>query len=228
MAKHVFDGSNPALLAPKVLYSAFRSEYRVLAVRGFAHMYLDGGWDLSEELVNTTLKYIKGQRKRLCAAALEDPKLLQLMVQEAFIPQADFQDLFDAASEKGDAGLTAMLLDYQNKRLKPVDVEKEFEKQMTILETNVLPVGDAKKIWRCEKKAGGTLRLPGWKGKDTHVMVPSRIGKDTVTEIGPLAFSPLVSPLTQAARDLRRSIESVGIPAEIETIAPTPCCCASA
>ena len=43
------------------------------------------------------------------------------------IPQEEFEELFGEALQKGDAELTALLLEYRHKNFKPVDLEREFE-----------------------------------------------------------------------------------------------------
>ena len=42
----------------------------------------------------------------------------------------------------------------------------------------------AEKIWACQKKENGTYRISAYKGEETEVVVPAKIGSISVTEIG--------------------------------------------
>ena len=48
---------------------------------------------------------------------------------------------------------------------------------------------EVKAEWKTEKLPDGTLRLSSYKGNDTVVIVPEKIGKALVTELGSYVFS---------------------------------------
>ena len=55
---------------------------------------------------------------------------------------------------------------------------------------NSLSTAELKKIWTYEKLDNGTLRIKKYKGSDTYIEVPEKIGKSIVSTIGYKAFSP--------------------------------------
>ena len=77
---------------------------------------------------------------------------------------------------------------------------------------------EIKAEWKTEKLPDGTLRLANYKGSDTIVIIPEKIGKAVVTEIGAYALSVKKSPLKKEMRESRAKIKEVRIPSTIVTI----------
>ena len=195
--------------------------YKQAAARGFALRY-GSGETLPEDYRADCLKYIKGQKKKLYPMALQFPPLLHVMLGEKMVPKGDLPDLIEQAVALNQPEVTAMLLDYQDRQLKPGEREKREEKkmqrEMDFLLSGTLTAAEAKKSWRYEKDEKGNLILLGYKGKETEVEVPAAIGKDPVTAIGDYAFSPNGKPLSEAQREARRNIRSIRVPEGVETI----------
>ncbi len=195
--------------------------YKQAAARGFALRY-GSGETLPEDYRADCLKYIKGQKKKLYPMALQFPPLLHVMLAEKIVPKGDLPDLIDQAASLNKPEVTAMLLDYQDRQLKPGEREKREEKkmqrEMDFLLTGTLTAAEAKKSWRYEKDEKGNLILLGYKGKETEVEVPTAIDKDPVTAIGDYAFSPNGKPLSEAQREARRGIRSIRVPEGVQTI----------
>ena len=176
---------------------------------------------ISEDRWKLCIRYVKRMRKNLFALALEKRELFYLMLEEKMLTQDDFPELMKQAEATADAEIISAMLEYQEKNLQRIDPDAEFEKQITILETKTLPVADAKKIWRYTKNKKGEICLLGYKGEELDVMVPAKIGKDPVTEIGAYALSPQASPLTWDVRMIRSRLKSVWIPRSVRKIADT-------
>ena len=94
------------------------------------------------------------------------------------------------ASENGRTESLAWLLDYKN-RTADFAVEQEKAEKKMMRELNMAPdsVAALKKIWSYKKMEDGTLIIRNYKGTDTEVVVPERIGKSIVTAIEIAAFS---------------------------------------
>ena len=195
--------------------------YKQAAARGFALRYGSGDV-LPEDYRADCLKYIRGQKKKLYPLALQFPPLLHVMLAEKMVPKGDLPDLIDQAASLNKPEVTAMLLDYQDKQLKPGEreqlEEEKMQREMDFMLTGALTAAEAKKSWRYEKDEKGNLILLGYKGKETEVEVPAAIGKDPVTAIGDYAFSPNGKPLSEAQREARRNIRSIRVPEGVETI----------
>ena len=94
------------------------------------------------------------------------------------------------ASENGKTESLAWLLDYKN-RTADFAVEQEKAEKKMMRELNVAPdsVAALKKVWSYRKREDGTLLITNYKGTDTEVAVPEKIGKGIVTGIGKGAFA---------------------------------------
>ena len=220
--KQAFSGENMAFYTPTMSMAQLPStEYKQAAARGFALRYT-AGTELPEAYRADCLKYIRGQKKKLYPMALRFPPLLHVMLGEKMAPKGDLPDLIDQAASLNKPEVTAMLLDYQDRQLKPGEREKREEKkmqrEMDFLLSGTLTAAEAKKSWRYEKDEKGNLILLGYKGKETEVEVPTAIGKDPVTAIGDYAFSPNGKPLSEAQREARRGIRSIRVPEGVKTI----------
>lgn len=112
---------------------------------------------------------------------------------------------------------TAWLIEYRNRT---VDVAAEAikaeKKQMRELMEDPNSVSALKKIWSYQKLEDGTLMITGYKGQDTEVVVPARIGKNLVSAIGERAFSPGQSRIKN--RDVRNKLTEVVLPEGITAI----------
>ena len=195
--------------------------YKQAAARGFALRY-GSGETLPEDYRADCLKYIRGQKKKLYPMALQFPPLLHVMLGEKMVPKGDLPDLIDQAASLNKPEVTAMLLDYQDRQLKPGEREQmeaeKMQREMDFMLTGALTAAEAKKSWRYEKDEKGNLTILGYKGKETEVEVPTAIGKDPVTAIGDYAFSPNGKPLSEVQRAARRNIRSIRVPEGVETI----------
>jgi hypothetical protein len=65
-------------------------------------------------------------------------------------------------------------------------VDKHLEKELT---KDPFNAADMKKLWSYEVLDDDTLQLTSYKGSETDVLVPERIGKKTVTALGECVFS---------------------------------------
>ena len=222
IGEEAFPDSIVSIVAERLRMGAYPiPAYKWAAARGFALRY-GSGETLPEAYRADCLKYIKGQKKKLYPMALQFPALLHVMLEEKMVPKGDLPDLIEEATSLNRPEVTAMLLDYQDKQLKPGEREKQEEKkrqrEMDFLLTGALTATEAKKSWRYEKDEKGNLTILGYKGKEADVEVPAVIGKDPVTAIGGGAFSPKASRLTEVQREQRRQIVSITLPETITTI----------
>ena len=230
ISKRAFDkcGSLKCVVALHLPPAAFDAAVKHSLAVGFV-MALEQGCTVSDERRAEYVKYIRGQRKKLYPFAVNQPALLRLILAEKMLPESDFEDVRQMVEAKNNTELMAMLLEYQQKNLKPVDMEKQFEKEIKSIErqaergavfaeTGVLTIADAKKVWQYEKKDDGTIRLKGYKGTETKVVVPIQIGNDKVTEIGECAFSPWQSGALTKVKEQREKIVSVVIPNSVKSI----------
>lgn len=93
------------------------------------------------------------------------------------------------ASEKKRTEIVAWLLEYKNRTADLAAEQRKAEKKL-MRELNRAPdaVDALKKLWSYKKQEDGTLIITSYKGTDTEVTVPEKIGRSIVTAVGS-AFS---------------------------------------
>ena len=130
-------------------------------------------------------------------------------------------EMIDYATQNGKAEALAWLLDYKN-RTANFAVEQEKAEQKLMRELNAAPdsVTALKRLWSYRKREDGTLMITNYKGKETEVTVPKRIGKGVVTAIGKGAFSgTLYNPkVTDEQKMQHKEIIKVILPDTIQLI----------
>lgn len=122
----------------------------------------------------------------------EDMGLMAAAESYGWLKQPKKRDeLIEYASKMNKTESTAWLLDFKNRT---ADLEKESIQREKRLQSalNASPdsISELKKIWSCKKQEDGTTVITGYKGRQTKVVVPDKIGKSPVTAIDSYAFSP--------------------------------------
>ena len=143
---------------------------------------------------------------------------LSILLDHGFVSSARQMDaLLNMSSEKGRTEITALLMDYRNRNFDSVGGRSSKPEKLA-KELNIAPesVSELKKKWAFQKKEDGSLVITGYKGDETEVVVPSRIGKALVTEIGAETFSPRAQRIKNEAA--RETITKIIIPDTVETV----------
>lgn len=128
-------------------------------------------------------------------------------------------ELIAFSTENGKTECTAYLLEYKNKTA-DLAAERERAEKKAQRELNADPnsVTELKKVWGWEKRGDGTLVITGYKGNKTEIVVPEKLGGDTVTAVGEYAFSPDAKRIRMEQRRLREAITEVRLPDTITGI----------
>lgn len=136
-------------------------------------------------------------------------------------------ELIEYASENKKTEALAWLLDYKNRTADfAAEQEKADKKLMRELNRSMSPdsVTTLKKSWNYKKQEDGTLMITSYKGTDTEVAVPEKIGKSIVTAIGNGAFIgaggrvDIVIYASFEQMQRRRRITRITLPATIRNI----------
>ena len=118
---------------------------------------------------------------------------------------------------------TAFLLEFKNRNFDLAAEREKAEKRME-RELNASPtsISEMKKIWRFKKLTDGTLEITSYKGRQTEVVVPEKIGKDIVSAIGDGAFSGEPWTASRTPREIcdfrRDSVTKITLPETITAI----------
>lgn len=136
----------------------------------------------------------KQMRKQMTMQEIIDKnsvELLELCAKYGWLKLPRIRDAMIEYSQKAQrTECTAWLLDFKN-RTADLKAERERAEKRMQRELNASPtsIAEMKKVWRFKKLEDGTLEITSYKGDKSEVVVPEKIGKDTVTSIGNRAFT---------------------------------------
>lgn len=133
---------------------------------------------------------------------------------------ADFKKLFEHSQKhKVSPDLTAVLLQHYTPQ---AATAKKGKSAMDALDLDADPFSAAemKDKWSTKKQEDGTLIITSYKGTETDVVVPNRIGKTPVTAIDADAFNPSAPRLKNEQIAVRKAIRSVEFLEGIKELPP--------
>ncbi|MBO5383990.1 MAG: leucine-rich repeat protein [Ruminococcus sp.] len=181
------------------------------AVKGFARQLAEG-FEFAADILETNMKYIRSQSKKLIPVAANDEYLLKLMIAEKLITVEDFDTLLDSVEN---SELKAILIDYSDSVFSEKEKQKHYEKQ---LDVKFDPLEEIKKIWNYEEKDDGTIKINYYTGNEKVVVIPNVIGDKSVTELGEYAFSPKRKRIKAELKNLLKVLKEVTIPNSVSII----------
>lgn len=129
--------------------------------------------------------------------------------------------MIDYASKKDRTEALAWLLDFKNRTADfALEQKRADQKLMRVLNAAPDSVITLKTLWSYKKNEKDTLTITNYKGCSAEVIVPERIGKRIVTEIGQGVFSGNILRDSSANKPLteRKEITKIVLPETIELI----------
>ena len=128
-------------------------------------------------------------------------------------------EMIQFAADNDMTECAAWLLDFKKRTSDPAAEREKAEKKLQ-RELNADPysITEMKKSWGFKKRGDGGIVITRYKGKRDEVIVPEKIGRDIVREIGKQAFSPNALRLTDEQREFRKSITKITLPKTLEAI----------
>ncbi|MBQ9082828.1 MAG: leucine-rich repeat domain-containing protein [Clostridia bacterium] len=166
-------------------------------------------------------KYAASQRKKLLPEVfLEDlVPAVAFYGQQKKITSANFDaDYLTPAMAAGAYNCMAFLLNWQAERGMPEGFELQLEQELM---EDPCSTENMKKQWSFQARPDGTLMLTSYKGTETSIQVPERIGRKMVTALDEYLFAPENrggTPKPRARREVLQRIVSVQIPEGIVSI----------
>ena len=123
-------------------------------------------------------------------------------------------DLIELASVAQHTELKMAIVNYKNEMV-PEEQKRKLEAEGLVIpsDTELL-----KKQFSTEKLSDGTLSITNYKGDGTDIIIPTKIGKATVSSIGEYAFSPQKDKRSFESAKKCGAICSVTIPNNINII----------
>lgn len=174
--------------------------------------------EYSAEIAADYQKYAFSQKKKILAVAWKQDRvdIVAFYAQHQKITAANVEkDFVDPAMAANATQCLTFLLDWKEKNLKPAAPTEKMTKDLA---KNPLSAAELKKIWNFAKNPEDGIKITGYKGTDTDVVIPQTIGKDTVTALANECFSPYASRLPDGQWEVRKKIETVTIPDTVTKI----------
>lgn len=207
------------IVAPKLPLSVFSSaaEKRA-AVMGFLLNY---ALYKDEKIAETYKKYAFSQKKRLLPEIFKEDSAaaIQFFADNNKITIKNFdEDFFTPAENENAVSCTAVLLNWRDNNITFGDIEKNMERE---LNKDPFNAEDMKKLWSFEELSDGTVALTSYKGNETEIFIPSRIGRKKVTRLSDGLFGLRFKDGRRKPKDRRKvlvNITSVIIPETVTEI----------
>ncbi|MDE7281555.1 MAG: leucine-rich repeat domain-containing protein, partial [Ruminiclostridium sp.] len=150
----------------------------------------------------------------------DSPELLSICEKHGWLKMPRKRDemiKFAADNEKTEC--TAWLLEIKKRTADLTEEQEKAEKKlMRELNANPNSVTELKKLWGFEKREDGSIIITRYKGKQTEIVVPEKIGNGIVKEIAEYAFSPRAPRLTKKQKEFRKSVTKITLPETVEVI----------
>lgn len=194
------------------------ADLKVLAMKGFL---AEPERYKKPEVVASYHKQLFTQKKKWLPFIFREDnvKILTLFAEAKKITLSNFEEEFmNLASEANASQCVAYLLDWRNKSQAGKPTRKV---SANTLDKDPYNVGDMKKLWLYQSLEDGTLEITCYKGTETRVDIPPRIGKNTVSRLGAMVFSPSRDRRTKVQASQMQKITSISIPACVTDIDST-------
>ncbi len=128
-------------------------------------------------------------------------------------------EMIQYAAERQSAECSAWLLDFKNRTADlAAERAKADKKQERGLNASPDSAAVLKTLWTYKKREDGTLIINSYKGDQTEITVPSKIGKSPVTAIANGAFSPFRNRVIVKNGRFLKTITKITLPDSITEI----------
>lgn len=170
------------VIAPSLHLSVFDSteDRKALATGFLNNMQLYKNSDIIEEYKS----YIINQRKIFLPEIMEKDNVEALLfyAHAGRIKAGNFdKEYLSVAKEYNATKCIEYLVGWKDKNISLEEIEKEAKKDL-------FNAADMRKLWGYEILSDGTIAITNYKGNQTEVVIPERIGKKTVSCIDACAF----------------------------------------
>ena len=150
----------------------------------------------------------------------QDDRFLPLLVTKQLLTLDQTDKLLEVFRDNVEA--TAMLLDHKNSRFNEKTVEANEQKKVAKELKGPSEASMIRKNWTSKPLPDGTVQVNSYKGEDTEVRVPERIGNKVVARIGDFCFDPSADcanlSMKVPNKETRYNMSSVTIPGSVKEI----------
>lgn len=194
----------------ETIWSNYSPQYKMEECIG----YLDGTFYRQDNFAHVICTYVKKNKKKIFKLICDRDDAVMMENYLNCLQKIKLEQLDEfIAAATGHTNLMAYLLNYKKENFTSQQiqtvVEKSVEKELGIKEKSV---ADWRKTFKFSI-SGGCVEVISYKGTQTNVVIPERIGKNVVTRIGERAFQE------------RNDLSGIMLPASISQIGPQAFIC---
>ncbi len=163
-------------------------------------------------------KYWRGHLDVFLERIAKDDRVLPALMEKQLLTLDQTDALLEEFKENVET--TAMLLTYKHRVFDAEAIGKNEEKKSEKA-LKAPTATELRQIWSPATLPDGTLELKNYRGADTEIVVPDRIGSKRVTRIGDHCFAPgphWHMKISITNWEIRKNIKSVTIPEGIREI----------
>jgi len=216
IGRDLFSGSTKlkTIIAPAVPFAYFDEAKRsVPAILGFL---FNKGLYQEPAIVAEYIKNSVSQKKKILPILFEADMVqgIEVFAEAGKITTKNVdKEFLQPAMAANATQCVAYLMNWKSNNQGRSEKHKSDE-----LTKDMFNTADMKKLWSFEKLPDGTLEITGYKGEETEIIIPERIGKIPVTAIGKEAFSPDKEKRPKKQAAILKNINAVTIPESVKTI----------
>ena len=189
MGSYLFQGCHKLkfiYLNSTTIFSIINTRLKTIAALSYASYYLEGSYD--DEVRECYKRYIKSQRKRLISQNKDNTALFSYLCNEKIIPFDEIEKYlyFDL-----EVTVKAILLEYKRAMSTPENIaklERDNNRKFEIAFGATPTVTEAKKEWNFYYNHKGLYTITSYRGVETSLIIPGKIGKTEVSDIGHYDF----------------------------------------
>ena len=226
--KNIFRGTSPEIVvAPDVLCSVWNG-FNLLHPAAVGYLKnMDAYTD--DRIIDEYQNYIVEKKRKMLPIILKEDLVggLEIFDDAGELTKKTIDSKFlDPAKELKSEQCIAFLTDWKNAHFTETELEKQELKKQSACDKKKDPYNatDMKKLWSYEKQEDGTFAITGYKGSETKIEVPERIGKTAVTAIAEDAFWDGKPRRPYRQRSVLFELTAVSLPNSITSIGERAFC----
>ena len=211
------------ILAPKIPITEFlQGKIGLPAAIGYLEhpeLFADPQHPESVQCVESYQRYLSSQRKRILKVLFEEdlPQALLYYADNGKITAENYRsEYFEPAKEANATQCVTQLMNWRQQHLTADDFDRVEERELL---RSPFSAAEMKKTWMWSSIDSTSVILENYKGTETTVYVPEKIGRREVAALGSRSFSPERTRRTEDQREALRDLKEVVLPQSICMIA---------
>ena len=145
-----------------------------------------------KEIIDSYNTYLFRHKKDLLPVIWENDavSVLSILAENGKISKTAIdKEYIEPAMRARAMGCVGFLMDWKHQNVKVRSISKDLAK----IDKDPYSVSEMKKLWGYTNLDDGTIMITHYKGEDSEITIPPRIGDSKVSQIGPYAISPYMA-----------------------------------